>query len=80
MYNSLEKALENLRDKWCVALRSFGMRILSPSKLRGSKASPGLMILIGIVRLTVPTVCGIPIGICNLLQMKNLQLYEKQFV
>lgn len=73
MYNSLEKSLENLRDKWCVALRSFGMRNLSPSKLRESKASPG----IGIVRLTVPTVCGIPIGICNLLQMKNLQLYEK---
>lgn len=77
MYSSLEKALENLRDKWCVALRSFGMRIPSPSKLRRSKASPGLMVLIGIVRLTVPTVCSIPVGICSLLQMKNLQLYEK---
>lgn len=75
--NSLEKGLENLRDSWCIAFMDSGVRIPNPSKLRGSKASPRLIILLGIVRLTEPTVSGIPIGICNLLQMKNFQLYEK---
>lgn len=36
------------------------MGIPISSKSKGSKASPGQMILLGIVRLTVPTVCGMP--------------------
>lgn len=79
IYNILEKRLEHLRGK-CITLMGIDMEISNPSKLRGSKASPGQMVLLGIVRLTVPIVCGIPSGICNLLQMKNLQLYEKSYV
>lgn len=80
IHNSLEKGLENLGGKWCITLMGIDLEIPNSSKLRGSKASPRQMMVLGIVRLAVPTVCGIPIGICNLLQVKIFQLYEKQYV
>lgn len=68
--DSLETGLENPGSKWCVTLMGLDKGIPDSSKLRGSKASPRQAVVLGIVQLTVPTVCGIPLGMCNFLRVK----------
>lgn len=70
MPNRLEKGLKNPGSKWCIILMGIDKGIPDFSKLRGSEASPRQTVVLGIVRLTVPTVY-IPIGMCKLLQMKR---------